>query len=112
MEISSISGSGWGFSSVSLHCPLNESTADLMNDTKVSIYPNPFNFSATIQINAPINDATLHLYNIYGQKVKTIEKISGGIAKIDRDNLPVGIYFMHLDKNGEMIVVQKIAITD
>ncbi|MFA5782535.1 MAG: T9SS type A sorting domain-containing protein [Bacteroidales bacterium] len=78
----------------------------------VVVYPNPLNSSATIQFNSVINNAELNIYNLYGQKVITINHISGDRIKIYRDHLQSGVYFIHLTQDSKTIVTDKLIITD
>lgn len=48
----------------------------------LSIYPNPFSFPTTLQADENFKDATLSVYNSYGQQVKEIKNISGRIVFI------------------------------
>lgn len=81
-------------------------------NTSVKIYPNPFNSSTTIQFNSSIKNAELNIYNMYGQKIKIINHISGDKIKIDRDNLPSGIYFIHLTQDNTTFATDKLIITE
>ncbi|MDD5570446.1 MAG: T9SS type A sorting domain-containing protein [Bacteroidales bacterium] len=78
---------------------------------KVTIFPNPFNASTTIQLQAEIVNSTLTIYNIFGQKVKSIN-VSGDEIKIDRENLLSGIYFIRLTQDDKVIMTDKLVIAD
>jgi len=80
------------------------------NKLKVFAFPNPFNFSTTIQLDAVINSGELNLYNVTGQKVKTIKNISGHTVTLFRDNLPSGLYFIRLTQDNKVIATKKIVI--
>jgi hypothetical protein len=85
---------------------------NLENQNGILVYPNPFNSSSTIQLNKPVNNAELNIYNMYGQKIKTTNNISGDKIKIDRDNLPGGIYFIRLTQDNKVIATDKLIIID
>jgi len=113
ITITGISGAGWGFAGVSVNCSQQTGISQLNTNSQLSlIYPNPFNSSATISFNSTIINAELNFYNLHGQKVKTINNISGDKIKIDRDNLPNGIYFILLTQNSKIITTEKLVITD
>lgn len=98
-----------------LDCDLTLVTAVLENQTDVnqlSISPNPFNDFTTIQSNSMLHEAELNLYSMFGQKVKTINRISGNEIKIDMDNLASGIYFIRLVQDNNTITIKKLIITD
>ncbi len=81
-------------------------------NNQTSIYPNPFNASAIIQLNSSINNGELYITNACGQNIKTIAHISGNNIKINRDNLSSGIYFYQLMEGNNYITVGKFVITD
>lgn len=78
----------------------------------ISIYPNPFSIETIIKINKNIKDASLIIYNMFGQKEKEINNISGQEILLHRDNLTNGIYFIRLTQDNKNIVTDKIIITD
>ena len=79
---------------------------------QIIVYPNPFNNSATIQYKNKSNYSELNIYDMYGQKIKTINDISGDHIKIERENLSSGIYFYELKQDSKEISTGKLIITD
>src|SRR5262249_9089830 len=63
-----------------------------------SIYPNPFSDETIISTDRSFKDATLAIYNSFGEKVKQINNISGETIMLFRDHLPGGLYFIQLTK--------------
>ncbi|MBI3502069.1 MAG: T9SS type A sorting domain-containing protein [Bacteroidetes bacterium] len=87
-------------------------------ETEFSISPNPFSTQATLQTNTPLHNATLTVYNCYGQEV-TQSVIPSGARNltITRDGLPCGIYFYKVTEDkgqgtSEVITTGKLIITD
>ena len=80
--------------------------------TNIKLYPNPFHSQTTIQVNHILKDATLTLYNSYGQVVKQIKNISEQTIILNRDNLTSGIYFVKLTRGANIISVNKLVIID
>jgi hypothetical protein len=81
-------------------------------DDKVSVYPNPFSSSATLQLQQHIDNASLTIYNAKGNKIKIINNISGNQLKIDRGNLSQGLYFYDLKQDSKNISTGKFIIAD
>ena len=57
------------------------------------VYPNPFNNELTISYELENNSATLIIYNLVGEQIKT-QSILKNITVIDLTNQPNGIYFI------------------
>ena len=83
-----------------------------LNKNIFSIFPNPFISSTTIQANGNLKNATLTIYNLYGQTLKQLNNISGLAVSLFRDNLPSGLYFIRLTEENRIIAVEKLIITD
>lgn len=78
----------------------------------ISIFPNPFSSQTTFYIDNLFKDATLTIYNPYGQQVKQIKNISEQTVALSRDNLISGLYFIRLTQDSKVITVDKLVITD
>ncbi len=82
------------------------------NNIIFSIFPNPFISSTTIQTIGNLKNATLTIYNSYGQTLKQLRNISGKTVSLSRGNLPSGLYFIRLTEENKTIAVEKLIITD
>lgn len=82
------------------------------NRNLLSIFPNPFSSHALIQSDKILKDAKLTVYNSIGQQVKQSGNITGHSVTVFRDNLPGGIYIVHLTENDKTVATSKIVITD
>lgn len=78
----------------------------------LTISPNPFFETTTLHTNIFLNDASLTVYNLSGQKVKKLENISGKTITIHRENLTNGIYLICLTQNGKIIAKKKLVVLD
>lgn len=83
-----------------------------INNTNFLIYPNPFSSQATLQTDAFLNDATLTIFNSFGQTVKQIKNISGQSVVLNREALQSGLYFLYLKQDNDVIAVKKLLIND
>ena len=79
---------------------------------RISIFPNPFSTQTTLQTNMIFKNATLTVYNSYGQIVKQIKYISGQTVSLHREDLPMGLYFILLTQDSKTITTDKLIITD
>ena len=92
--------------------PITSGISEVNEIHAISVYPNPFNSSATIQFNSEMRNAELNIYNLFGQKIKTINNISQQEIKLYRDNLPSGMYFIYLTEDDKTIMTDKLVIAD
>ena len=79
---------------------------------EISIFPNPFSLEASIKTNDSYKNATLTLYNSFGQQVKQIKNISGSTITLLRGNLSSGLYIIRLTQDNKTYIIDKIVITD
>jgi hypothetical protein len=62
----------------------------------LSISPNPFNSIAYLKINSTvkIDDGTVEIYNLSGQKVMQMDHIASNQVELNRNGLPSGCYIL------------------
>ena len=82
------------------------------NNFLVQVSPNPFNSEATVIIQdaaGKIGNAVFTMYDIYGRAVKSVT-VTSTTFKLDRVNLPSGIYFYKVKGDRGQISTGKIVI--
>jgi hypothetical protein len=82
------------------------------NNHNFVIYPNPFSTQTTLQTDKIFKDATLTIYNSFGNVVKQLKNISGQTVNLQRENLPSGLYFLRLAEGNDFFSEGKLLITD
>jgi len=80
-------------------------------ETDFTIYPNPFSSMTNLQTDKYLINATLTVYNLFGQQVKQIKNISGQTVTLFRDNLSSGLYFIRLTQDNNTFTT-KLIVTD
>ena len=100
------------FQQHSLSCSTTGVSEPFDDNHKLEVYPNPFNYSATIELDKEIPNSEIFIYNIFGQKVKTIHNVRKDKFLLYRDLLPNGLYFIQLTQYNQVITTTKIIITD
>jgi hypothetical protein len=70
---------------------------------RILVYPNPSDGVTTFSFSEIIKSSALHIYNINGKHVKTIEAIKGKEVSISTATWPVGLYLFHLQHDAGMI---------
>jgi len=82
------------------------------NEITVSVYPNPFGNTVTIEIqNATVRAGKqeFKIYNNTGKLVKRV-KVQHSTFTVDKENLPDGMYFYQLIRQKEIISTGKLVI--
>jgi hypothetical protein len=85
---------------------------EISNKIGITVYPNPLTSSATVQFSSEIHNGKLNLYNIYGEKMKAINNVTGKQIKIYKENLAIGVYFVQLTQENKVTGTTKLIITD
>jgi hypothetical protein len=65
-------------------------------DEQFVISPNPFSEFTTLHSSKKLDNATVSIYNSIGQQVEQINNVSGQSVRIDRNDLPYGVYFIRI----------------
>jgi len=93
---------------------ISESTMSIneMETKKMSIFPNPFSNTSTLQSINLLNNATLTIFNLQGQAVKEIKNITGQTTIINRNNLPAGLYIISVSQDNQILMTDKLLITN
>ncbi len=79
--------------------------------TLISISPNPTQDNLHIELSYNLNNATMDIYNQYGQNVKTISNISGRKVSIETVEFANGVYLLLL-QNGDRQLNGKFIINE
>jgi len=96
-----------------LTCDYSVNTQEFMTETKIlNFFPNPFKTTAILQSSFSLKNANLFIYNMFGQKVKSLEGIYGKELTIERDKLSNGVYIYELIQSGVKLNEGKIIICD
>jgi hypothetical protein len=83
---------------------------EIFEKQAINVIPNPFSNSTTIQFTNPQNLVhQLYIMDASGRVLREYPNIKGDQIKIERGNLPPGIYFYQLS-NVEQSFVGKLAI--
>jgi len=82
------------------------------NNFSFHIFPNPFSSQTTLWANKYLSNATLSVKNIFGQSIVEIKNINGKKVTLQRNDLPIGLYFVRLTEDNKQTEIRKIIITD
>jgi hypothetical protein len=101
---------GYNYSNEGIDCSVG--IVESVNTFSLKIYPNPFSRQTIFQTSEFLQDATLTIYNLYGQMVKQIGGLSGQTITFNRDDLQSGIYFIQLMQDNKLLSKDKLLISD
>jgi hypothetical protein len=86
------------------------SSADLLDDSSMAIYPNPNNGMFSIDFSNIEGDATYQIINANGAVVETRDiNVTNGENKMFNHNLSAGTYFIRII-NGDKVYIEQIVV--
>jgi len=105
-------GWGWTIDNLRIQTPVSASSV-VLSPGSIMVYPNPFNniLNVTVQAKNNIEELTIDIINLYGQKIASIKnKNVFGEIKIETDlsYLSSGMYLIILKENGKQVFSKKI----
>ncbi len=77
----------------------------------LNISPNPMKISSKVKFVEPIT-GVLNMYNLFGERVKSLDVEDRRDIEISRGNLPSGVYILSVQQNGENSLLGKLIISD
>ncbi len=98
----------WKLPLNSLHIGIPESSMHGV----FQLSPNPFSSTAVLRSPVPLHNATLCLFNSFGQSVGEINNVNGRSVSLQRKNLSSGMYFVLLLQDNKIVGTEKFIITD
>ena len=93
-------------------CDSYQSGTDENKYDEFTIYPNPFTNNTLIEINRNYKNASLIIYNSFGQIVKEVRNINSNTFLLNRENLNNGLYFIKLTQENKTLAIKKCIISD
>ncbi len=81
---------------------------NLLNDG-ISIYPNPFNNSATISFDTEQQNITVKTIDVLGKELRS-QQFTGKQLLIEKNELKAGIYFVQLISENKVVATKKIVV--
>jgi hypothetical protein len=88
------------------------SVGEINDGYQISSFPNPFSTYATIQSSQKFNNASLTLYNAFGQVVKQMDQLSVQSIMVYRDDLAAGLYYYLIMQENKVVSSDKLIISD
>lgn len=76
------------------------------------ISPNPMNSHTTLFVDKIMQNATITVYNAFGQQVKQKNNVFGQSVTLFRDDLPNGLYWVTLTQDQRIIAKEKLVIME
>ena len=92
-------------------CPLSSAAHTVETNLNISVYPNPFNATATIDLGDEFQNAAIAIHDLSGRLLRKI-LVTNKQMVIERGGLPSGIYIMRIRMEPNVSIVRKLVITD
>lgn len=77
-----------------------------------TLQPNPA--QTTVALNwlnfTPNTGSLITLYNSQGVVIKQVKEIENATLHLNVEDLPAGLYFVHLAHNGEIATIEKLIV--
>jgi hypothetical protein len=107
-----VHGWGWAIDNLRIQSPVSV-PLPVLSPGNIMVYPNPFtnSFHVKIDSNNSISLLQFDVYNLHGQKVKSVnhKNISGQIiSEITLENAVNGIYLLVVRENGKQVLTKKL----
>lgn len=105
-------GWGWAIDNLRIQYPVSAQTPGL-SPGNILAYPNPFTNMLNVSVDATklVKLLRFDIYNLYGQRIKTLENKSvlGNITeRFNLSGLPSGMYLLTVSENGTQVFSKKI----
>ena len=105
-------GWGWTIDNLRIQQPVS-APAPVLSPGNITAYPNPFNNSFTVRIEPKneIENLTIDVYNMFGQKIKSVshQNIIGTFSEeIFTEQEVSGMYLLSVKENGQPILTKKM----
>lgn len=78
----------------------------------LTISPNPFRGQTVIHSSLTMQDASIELYNLYGQKVRSINHLKGNTFTCYQNELACGMYLIELREKKNVVAREKIIVSE
>ena len=79
---------------------------------RISITPNPFSVVTKIKMNEVLKDASLDIFNAFGQLKMNIANISGQEIEFFKRDLNNGIYYLIISQDNRIFATEKLIVSD
>jgi len=83
-----------------------------IKEMKSNLSPNPIHDSGMIQLNQPVQNATLIIINSQGHEIQRLKNVQGDQITLEAQDLNPGLYFYMLMMKGETKSYGQFAIVD
>ena len=75
-----------------------------------NLFPNPFSKTSEVSFNKDVRNASLIIYNLFGQRIKIFEHINGSQTVINREGMTDGIYLYEVVGMNDRIAYGKLVV--
>ncbi len=77
---------------------------------RISIYPS--NSAFTIRLASVLHNASMSVWNLFGQRVRRIDNQTGNDITMDSEDMPSGLYFLSIQQNNDIVYTGTFMIAE
>ena len=89
---------------------VNTSIGNASAPSRIRVFPNPASLATTLQSDENLDNASLIVYNAFGQIVQEVNSISGRTVTLSLEKLANGPYFIHLREENKTSVCRIVVL--
>ncbi len=93
-----------------IQCELSIGIAELNQLEQIYVFPNPSSGLTSVQINSPLKNATLAIYNSVGKLIHEFNWEEGNSLSFETDNFANGIYFLNILQENKLLAKGKLIV--
>ncbi len=101
---------GWMIDDIETFAADIWSNTEFQEKAEFSLYPNPSNGDLNIQLDDFHNELEVSIYNAVGAQVLEESKVGGENLILTLEQIPDGLYFVHVTSENRSLGVQKVVV--
>lgn len=85
---------------------------DTITQKTATVSPNPFNTETLIQLNTPLSNGTLCVYDVFGNKVREVFNLNGTEINFRKETLSAGLYLLEIQDSNQQYQPKRLLVTN
>ncbi|MEP6795290.1 MAG: T9SS type A sorting domain-containing protein, partial [Saprospiraceae bacterium] len=90
--------------------PINSRPIESRSAISTKVFPNPTNGYSTLTLGQDAVDATIHIYNLSGQLLKSDIHVTGNNLKLDFSSYSPGMYMVEINDGNQSSIIKVMRV--